>query len=52
MALGGGIVVAAPVAGVSLGCEVKCLWCGISSVGDAGAVDRMASAVSGAEAFA
>lgn len=24
--LGGGIVVAALVGGVSLGCEVKCLW--------------------------
>lgn len=49
--LGGGIIVAALVDGVSLGCEVKCLWCGISSVGDAGAVDRIASAVSGAGAF-
>jgi hypothetical protein len=45
------MVLAATVEGVSLGCEVKCLWCGISSVGDAGAVDRMASAASGAGAF-
>jgi hypothetical protein len=45
MEFGGGIVLAT-VLGVSLGCEVVCLWGGISSVGDAGAVERMASGAS------
>lgn len=43
---GGGMVLAATVDGVSLGFEVNCLWGGISSVGDAGAVERMASGAS------
>jgi len=43
---GGGIVFAGTGVGVSLGCEVVCFWCGISSVGDAGAVDKMASGAS------
>jgi len=42
---GGGIMLAASVVSVSLGCEVVCFG-GISSVGDAGAVDKTASGLS------
>ena len=43
---GGGIVAVVVMEVVSLDCEVECLFCGISSVGEAGAVDRIAPGAS------
>ena len=50
-AIVGGIMLAV-VADRSWGCDVVCLSCGISSVGDAGAVDKMASGASAVRGFA
>jgi hypothetical protein len=50
-AIVGGIMLAV-VVDRSWGCDVVCLWCDMSSVGDAGAVDKMASGASAVRDFA
>lgn len=49
--LGGGMVLTVLEDDRSLGLEVGCLLCDISSVGDAGAVDRIASGATVAGGF-